>query len=100
MHNYLNMRNAQMIINTCKLLPFLKISRTHACKNGPFFLISRIRASHWKNSPFFAKMGTSAVYVLVGSGGDGERIEWLRLITDTWNVQNGACWESDVANEI
>ena len=40
-------------------------------KNDPFFLISRTRASHWKNTPFFAKMGTSVVYVLVGSGGAG-----------------------------
>ena len=36
----------------------------------PFF-ISRIRASHWKY-PLFAKMGTSVVYVLVGSGRAGK----------------------------
>ena len=38
-------------------------------KNDPFLLISRIRASHWKTTPFVAKMGTSMVYALVGSGG-------------------------------
>ena len=50
-----------------KFYPFFKISRTHACKMTPFFLISRIRASHWKNTLFFAKMDRSVVYVLVGS---------------------------------
>ena len=32
MHNNSNMRNKEMVINTCKILPFLKISRTHAYK--------------------------------------------------------------------
>ena len=36
MHNYLNMRKEQMIINTCKMLPFLKNSRTHDSKMTPF----------------------------------------------------------------
>ena len=35
-------------------------------QNEPCFLISRIRASHWKNTPLFAKMGTSVVYVFTG----------------------------------
>ena len=43
-----------------------------------FFLISRIRASHWKNTPFFAKMGTSVVYILVGGRGRGHG--WRRWI--------------------
>ena len=50
-----NMRNKQMEINTCKILPFFEISRPHAWKMTPLFLISRIRASHWKKYPFFAK---------------------------------------------
>ena len=45
MHNNSNMRNKQMVINASKILPL--------------FLISRIRASHWKNTPLCAKMGTS-----------------------------------------
>ena len=57
MHNNSNMRNKQMVINTCKVLPFSRIPWTHACKMTPFF--------DWKNTPFFAKMGTSVVYVLV-----------------------------------
>ena len=70
MHNYSNMRNKQMVINTCQNLPFFKISQTHAClQNDPFFLISRICASQWKNTPFFAKMGTSVVYVWSGGCG-------------------------------
>ena len=40
--------------------------------DDPFFLISRIRASHWKNTPLFAKKGTSVVYVL-GVEGPGSR---------------------------
>ena len=69
MHANSNMRNKQMVVNTYKVFPFFKISPTHACKMTPFFLISRIRASYWKNTPFFAKMGTSEAYVLVRSGG-------------------------------
>ena len=38
-----------------KCLPFLEMS-TYAWKITPF---SWIRASHWKNTPSFAKMGTS-----------------------------------------
>ena len=40
-------------------LPFFKISRIYIWKTTPFFLISRIRASHWKKYPLFAKMCTS-----------------------------------------
>ena len=40
-------------------------------KYYPFFLISRIRAYLWKITPFFAKVGTSVVYVLSESGGGG-----------------------------
>ena len=50
-----NMRNKQMEINTCKILTFSLISRPHAWKMTPFFSISRIRASHWKNTPFSRK---------------------------------------------
>ena len=38
-------------------------------KNYPFFLISRIRAYLWKIAPFFTKVGTSMVYLLIRSGG-------------------------------
>ena len=49
-----------------------------AClKNDPFYLISKIRASHCKNTPFLAKMDTRMVYALVGSGG---RALELRLL--------------------
>ena len=51
-----------------KCLPLLKISPIYAKKITPFF-ISRIRAYLWKIIPFFAKVGTSVVYVLIGSGG-------------------------------
>ena len=75
MHNYSNMQNNQMIINACQILPFFQNFADSCLQNDPFFLISRIRASHWKNTPFFAKMGRSVVYVLVGSvcvwGGGG-----------------------------
>ena len=73
MHNYSNMRTKQTVINTCQILPFFKF-RGLISANNPFFLISRIRVSHWKNTPFFAKMGTGVVYVLVGSGGPGTAI--------------------------
>ena len=43
-------------------------------QNDPFFLVSRIRACHWKHTPFFAKMGTSMVYVLVRSRRPGRRV--------------------------
>ena len=37
MHNNSNMRNKQMEVNICKILPLFKISRTHAWK-WPLFL--------------------------------------------------------------
>ena len=67
MHNYSNMQNKQMVINACQILPFFRNSPNSCLQNDPFFLISRIRASHWKNTPFFAKMDRSVVYVLVGT---------------------------------
>ena len=67
MHCSSNMRNKQMEIKTCKILPFSKLSRTHAWK-WLIFLISRIRVFHWKYTPLVAKMGSSAVYVLAGRG--------------------------------
>ena len=36
MQNYSNMRNKHMVINICQILPFFKISRTHAWKMTPF----------------------------------------------------------------
>ena len=49
----------QMEIDTCKNLPFLKISRTKAWKIAPF---SWFRTSRWTNAPSFAKMRTNMVY--------------------------------------
>ena len=63
---HLNYGNKQMVIKTCKILPFSKFRGLMPAK-WPFF-ISRIRASLWINTPFFAEMGTSVVYVLDGSG--------------------------------
>ena len=51
-------------------LPFFKISRTHACKMTLFLGFANSRLP-LKKYPFFAKMGTSVVYVLVGSRGPG-----------------------------
>ena len=62
MHNNLNMRNKQMLINTCKILPFIKISRTYACKMTPF-LFSRIRAPIEKN--VLVGSGTTTYYILL-----------------------------------
>ena len=36
MHNNSNLWNKQMKINTCKIVPLLKISRIHAWKMTPF----------------------------------------------------------------
>ena len=77
MHNNSNIRNKQMVTNTCKIYPFSKFRGLMPAK-WPFFLVSRIRASHWKNTPFFAKMGTSVVYVLVGSRGIRFGRDWAR----------------------
>ena len=69
MHNNSNMQNKHMEINTCKILPLFKISQTHAWKMTPFSWFREFAPPKGKNSPFLAKMGTSMVYVLVGSGG-------------------------------
>ena len=52
-----------------KRFPLFKISPSYAWKTYPLFLISRIRAYLWKITPFFAKVGTRVVYVLIGGGG-------------------------------
>ena len=57
-----------MVINTCQILPFFKISRTHACKMTHFLDFANSRLP-LKKCPFFTTMGTSVVYILVGSGG-------------------------------
>ena len=44
-----------------------------------FFLISRIRYYLWKITPFFAKVGTSVVYALIGSGGAAVLINLARV---------------------
>ena len=65
MHNY--KKHAEQT-NGNKYMPNFTLFQNFAdscLQNDPFFLISRIRASHWKKSPFFAKMGKSVVYVLV-----------------------------------
>ena len=55
-----------------KVYPFRNFADL-CLKNHPFSLISRIRAYLWKITPFFAKVGTSVIYVLVGRGGGGGR---------------------------
>ena len=65
MHNYSKMWNKQMVINTCQILPFFKISRTQVCKMTPFSWFHEF-APPIEKIPFFAKMGRSVVYVLVG----------------------------------
>ena len=72
---YLNIHSGLMYKNPdenrqmhAKYLPLFKISPIYAGKL-PLSLISRIRAYLWKITRFFAKVGTSVVYVLVGSRG-------------------------------
>ena len=51
MHKNSNMRNKQIEINTCKNI-------ADSCLNNESsFLISRIRASHWKATPSFRENG-------------------------------------------
>ena len=46
-------------------------------KNYLFFLISRIRDYLWKFTPFFAEVGSSVVYVLIGIGGAGTELNQI-----------------------
>ena len=55
MHNYSNMRNKQMVIDTCKVLPFFKISRTHACLMTPFSWFREFAPPIEKIPPFSRK---------------------------------------------
>ena len=64
MHKHSIMRNKRMALNTCQFTLFQNFADS-CLQNDPFFLISRIRASPWKNTPFFAKMGTSIRSALV-----------------------------------
>ena len=54
MHNNSNMRNKQMVINTCKNLTFFRISRTHAFK---MTLFSTSLFLDFKKYPFFRENG-------------------------------------------
>ena len=76
MHNNSNMRNKQMVINPYKISPFFKISRTHACKLTHFSWFRKFTPLIEKY-PFFAQLGTSVVYVLVGSGRPG--VKWAMM---------------------
>ena len=57
--------------DTCKMFTLFQNFADLCLKYYPFFLIWRIRAYLWKITPFFAKVGTSVVYVLIESGGWG-----------------------------
>ena len=70
MHNYSNMRNKQIGINTWKNLPFFKISRTHACKMTPFSLFREFAPPIQKIPPFPRKW-VWAWYTLWSGGGGG-----------------------------
>ena len=54
MHNYSNMQSKKMAMNTCQIFKYFVDS---CLQNDPFSLISRIRALHWKNTPFFREDG-------------------------------------------
>ena len=68
--------------DACKLFILFKNFADLNLTNYHFFLISRICAYLGKNTPFFAKVGTSVVYVLIGSGGRGDssRYSHVRFI--------------------
>ena len=87
MHNNSNMRNKQTEIKAWKFLPFFKILQNQAWKKYPFF-ISRIRASHWKNTSFLCENGYEhGIYALVGSAEPGWILNELRR-----NVGSGDWW--------
>ena len=70
MHNYSNIRNKQMVINTCQISHFFNISRTHACKMTPFSWFHEF-APPIEKYPFFRENEYERVYFLVGSWGRG-----------------------------
>ena len=53
MYSYSNMRNKQMVINTCQILPLFKIPRTRACKMTPFSWFREFAPPIEKIPPFF-----------------------------------------------
>ena len=65
------MRNKQMVIKHMPNFTLFKISPTHACKMTPFSWFREFTPPIEKNTPFFTKMGTSVVNILVGSWGPG-----------------------------
>ena len=78
MHNYSDMRNKQMVVNICRILPFFKISWTHACKITPFSWFCKFVPCIEKNTPFLSKICSSLVYILIGSRGAG--LWWQQII--------------------
>ena len=55
--------------DACKMFTLFQNFPNLCLKNHPFFLNPRIRAYLRKNTPLFAKVGTSVVYVLIGRKG-------------------------------
>ena len=53
--DYSNTRNKQIVIYTCKILPFLQISQTQACKMIPFSWIREFAPPIEKMPPFSRK---------------------------------------------
>ena len=72
----------------CKIV-ILFLNLTDLClEDDPFFLSSWIRTFHqWKNTPFFAKMGTSTDIALTGRG-----VLPVRIQSICWNITfNSSC---------
>ena len=85
MHNNSKMRNKQIVLNACKILPFFKILRTHAFKMTPFYGFREFMLPIEK-IPLFRENGfipIFVVYVLVGSGEAGVQGDCQ------WPLKNG-----------
>ena len=66
MHNYSNMRNKQMVNKNMPNFTLFQNFADSCLQNDSFFLDFANSPFPLKKYPFFAKMGTSVVYVLVG----------------------------------
>ena len=91
MHNNSNLWNKQMVINTCKILHFIKISRTHACKMTQFSWFREFAPPIKKYPPFSRKW----VW-----GGGGGVVRYVTNVRHRFEQFVYECWYDNKHDEV
>ena len=79
MHKNSNMRNKQIVINACKILPSFKILRTHACKMTPFYWFREFAPPIEKIPPFRENVYELGIRLGREWGGGGGPVNFMKI---------------------